>query len=179
MVNLNYRTKGDYVMENTLGKRISDLRKQKGLKQDELAEKLGISPQAVSKWENDLTCPDISLLPELAKILGVSIDELLTGKRENEQKTKILPPEERKSIDEMMLKVVIDSSEGDHVRINLPVILAKIALDSGMNIAEFSGNSSLSSIDLAKIMELIKQGVIGNLIEVESADGSTVRVFVE
>lgn len=57
-------------MEMTLGKRIGMLRRQKGLKQDELAEKLGISPQAVSKWENDQTCPDISLLPKLAQILG-------------------------------------------------------------------------------------------------------------
>ena len=59
---------------NTIGKRISEYRKKKNLKQDELAEMLGVSPQAVSKWENDLSCPDISLLPELSKILGISID---------------------------------------------------------------------------------------------------------
>ena len=166
-------------MENTLGKRISDLRKQKGLKQDELAEKLGISPQAVSKWENDLTCPDISLLPELAKILGVSIDELLTGKREEEPKTKILPPEERKSIDEMMLKIIVESAVGDYVRVNLPMALAQVAFDTGMSFPEFSGNTALSNLDLAKIIELVKHGAIGNLIEVESAEGDTVRVFVE
>ena len=53
-------------MEMTLGQRISMLRKLKGLRQDDLAEKLGVSPQAVSKWENDQTCPDIMLLPKLA-----------------------------------------------------------------------------------------------------------------
>lgn len=52
------------VME-TLGKRIAKLRREKGLKQDQLAEKLSVSLQAVSKWENDQTCPDIGLLPEL------------------------------------------------------------------------------------------------------------------
>lgn len=44
-------------METTLGKRIAALRRDKGLKQDELAQQLGVTPQAVSKWENDQTCP--------------------------------------------------------------------------------------------------------------------------
>ena len=69
-------------MEMTLGKRIAMLRRRKELKQEELANMLDITAQAVSKWENDQTCPDISLLPELARILGVSVDELLTGKQE-------------------------------------------------------------------------------------------------
>ena len=65
---------------DTIGKRISEYRKKKNLKQDELAEMLGVSPQAVSKWENDLSCPDISLLSTLSGLLCVSIDEIITGK---------------------------------------------------------------------------------------------------
>ena len=61
----------------TLGKRIAMLRKEKGLTQEQLAEKVGVSAQAVSKWENDVSCPDITLLPLLADILGVTVDELL------------------------------------------------------------------------------------------------------
>ena len=66
-------------MENkeTLGKRIAMLRKEKGYTQEQLAEKVGVSAQAVSKWENDVSCPDITLLPLLADILGVTVDELL------------------------------------------------------------------------------------------------------
>ena len=64
-------------MESTLGKRITVNRKRLGLTQDQLAEKLGITAQAVSKWENDLSCPDISILPKLADIFDISIDELL------------------------------------------------------------------------------------------------------
>ena len=64
-------------MEATLGKRITTNRKRLGLTQDQLAEQLGITAQAVSKWENDLSCPDISILPKLADIFGISIDELL------------------------------------------------------------------------------------------------------
>lgn len=64
-------------MESTLGKRITSNRKRLRLTQDQLAEKLGITAQAVSKWENDLSCPDITILPKLADIFGISIDELL------------------------------------------------------------------------------------------------------
>ena len=64
-------------MEQTLGKRIAQHRKRIGLTQDALAEKLGITAQAVSKWENDLSCPDITMLPRLAEIFGISTDELL------------------------------------------------------------------------------------------------------
>ena len=60
----------------TMGKRIAAFRKRRGLTQDQLAEQLGISAQAVSKWETDLSCPDIGLLPQLAEILEVSLDDL-------------------------------------------------------------------------------------------------------
>ena len=63
--------------KETMGKRISDLRKGKGMTQDQLAQIMGVSAQAVSKWENDLSCPDISILPQLADALGVTTDELL------------------------------------------------------------------------------------------------------
>ena len=59
-----------------LGKKIKNLRFKAGLTQEQLANRLGISPQAVSKWENAAAMPDISALPLLAEIFGVSIDEL-------------------------------------------------------------------------------------------------------
>ena len=64
-------------MEQTIGKRIMENRKRLGLTQDALAEKLGVTAQAVSKWENDLSCPDIATLPKLADIFHISVDELL------------------------------------------------------------------------------------------------------
>lgn len=86
-------------MDETLGKRIAANRKRLGMTQDQLSEKLGITAQAVSKWENDLSCPDITMLPKLADIFGTSTDALLgrepaavtvetevipdTGKRDN------------------------------------------------------------------------------------------------
>ena len=64
-------------MEETLGKRIAANRKRLGITQDRLAEQLGVTPQAVSKWENDQSCPDIATLPKLAEIFGISVDALL------------------------------------------------------------------------------------------------------
>lgn len=63
----------------TLGRRIARLRLGKTATQERLAKELNVSPQAVSKWENDINYPDISLLPDLARFLGVSVDELLSG----------------------------------------------------------------------------------------------------
>ena len=163
---------------NTIGKRIAEYRKKKNLKQDELAEMLGVSAQAVSKWENDLSCPDISLLPELSRILGVSIDELVAGKKD-EPVVAILPEEQRKDIDKMMLRIVVESKDGDHVRVNLPVMLVKIAIDTGMSLPQISGNEVIKNIDFAQIFRMIELGVIGNLVDIESADGHTVKIFVE
>ncbi len=64
-------------MEHTLGKRIAQNRKRLKLTQDQLAEQLGVTAQAVSKWENDQSCPDITMLPKLAEIFGVTTDILL------------------------------------------------------------------------------------------------------
>ena len=64
-------------MEETLGKRIVSNRKRLGLTQDQLAEQLGVTAQAVSKWENDQSCPDISMLPRLADIFDITTDVLL------------------------------------------------------------------------------------------------------
>jgi transcriptional regulator with XRE-family HTH domain len=60
---------------------ISVLRKEKKLTQKELAEQLGVTDKAVSKWERGLNCPDISLLSKLAQVLGVTISELLNGQK--------------------------------------------------------------------------------------------------
>ena len=71
----------------TLGRRIARLRLAKTATQERLAKELNVSPQAVSKWENDINYPDISLLPDLARFLGVSVDELLSGASASSQKS--------------------------------------------------------------------------------------------
>ena len=74
-------------MKKTLGTMIAELRKQHGMTQLELAEKMGVTDKAVSKWERDLSCPDINSLPNLAQILGVSVEELMQIKKEADTPT--------------------------------------------------------------------------------------------
>lgn len=165
-------------MDMTIGKRIAFLRKEKGLTQEELANQMGVSPQAVSKWENDQTCPDISALPKLAGLLGVTVDELLSGKQELAP-VRVLPPEERKDPKDMLLRITVDSADGDRVRVNLPIALVEIGLEIGMEMPQVNGNEALKGIDLKKVLEMVRLGCVGNLVEVDSADGDKIRIFVE
>ena len=142
------------MMNSSLGSRIAELRRKKNMSQEDLANALGVTPQAVSKWENDLSCPDITLLPK----------------------------EERKPIKDMILRVVVNSKDGDKVRVNLPMTLVQVGLQMGMQMPQVTGGSAaeaMKSIDIEQIFKLVEQGVIGKLVEVESADGDTVEVFVE
>ena len=68
-------------MKKTLGAMIAELRKQRGMTQLELAEQMGVTDKAVSKWERELSCPDIGSIPKLAEILGVSVEELMQSKK--------------------------------------------------------------------------------------------------
>lgn len=166
-------------MDNSLGKRIASFRKENNLTQEQLAEMLNVTPQAVSKWENDIACPDISLLPELAKTFNVSIDELLIGKKEEKKVVELIPEEKRKDYNDLMLRICVDSTEGDKVRVNLPIPIIEAAINMGLDISEMSGNNNVKNIDFTKILDLVKKGVVGNLVEVESSDGDMVRIFVE
>ncbi len=67
-------------MKKTFGTKIAEMRKEKGMTQLELAEKMGVTDKAVSKWERDLSFPDVNSIPKLAEIFDVTVDELMQGK---------------------------------------------------------------------------------------------------
>ena len=145
--------------------------------QEELANQLGVSSQAVSKWENDISCPDISLLPKLCRVLGITADELLTGKNDE---VKMMPAEQRKPLEQLTMRIKVDSAEGDKVRVNLPMSLVKVCMEMGVDMSgSVSGMENLKNVDLSKVLELVERGLIGKLVEVESADGDTVEIVVE
>ena len=75
-----------------LGEMISSLRKEKGMTQSELAEKMNVTDKAVSKWERNLACPDVNSIPKLAEILGITVEELLNAqtKKENNRIDEIV-----------------------------------------------------------------------------------------
>lgn len=92
--------------KKSIGSFIAALRKAKGLTQRELAEKLNVSDKAVSRWEREESLPDLSLIPAIAEIFGVTADELLRGERRKEGES--LPRAEEKS--EKQLKNLVNRS---------------------------------------------------------------------
>ena len=155
----------------TIGHRIAYYRKRANLTQEELAEKCSVTPQAVSKWENDISAPDISLFPVLAKLFNVTCDELLGVQTE----TPKVVPEEMVDLSKVLLKLKIISHDGDIVNLNLPVQVAEPFIKN----AKISGSDILQSIDFAQIIELVKSGAVGKLLEINSADGDIVEICVE
>ena len=163
----------------SIGNRITKYRKEKGMTQEALAEKLGVSSQAVSKWENDASCPDVSLLPALCRELGITTDELLTG---NSATVRMLPEHERKPLDELVLRVRVNTVAGDKVRVNLPMMLVKLCMEIGVDVVpnlSGEGTDVIRSIDMQKVVEMVEKGLVGKLVEVETAEGDTVEVVVE
>lgn len=164
-------------MKESFGQRFARLRKSKGYTQEQIAEKVNISYQAVSKWENDISSPDISILGELATILEVTVDELLG--RVDPSRVELVEENKRKNIKDMILKIiVIDSDDGDKVNVKLPFLLVKALLESGAPIS-INGNKSLENVDFKQIFDLVEKGVIGELVNIESKDGSIVKIVVE
>ena len=73
----------------SIGETIAYFRKQKGMTQSEVAEKMNVTDKAVSKWERNLSCPDINTISKLADILDVSVEELLKTKKQDYSNSKI------------------------------------------------------------------------------------------
>ena len=156
---------------NTLGQRIAFYRKKCNFTQEELAEKCSVTPQAVSKWENDISAPDISLIPVLAELFNITCDELLGV----HGKTAKAVPEGLVDLSKTLLKIRIISSDGDKVNLNLPMQIAEPFLKN----AQIGGSDALKNIDFARLAELIKSGAVGKLMEINSADGDMVEIYAE
>lgn len=164
--------------KETFGQRLSRIRKEKGFTQNEIADKVGVTSQAVSKWENDLASPDIDILLKLSEIFDISVDELL-GKET--KKTVLNDKPSKKDIDKMIFKIIVTSADGDKVNVNLPLALVKALMDkdSGKINIVSSKNDALQNVDFREILSLVEQGVIGELVSVDSADGDKVSIVVE
>ena len=178
----------------TLGRRIARLRLEYGMTQERLAMKMGVTAQAVSKWENDLSAPDIMLLPELARTLGVTVDELLEGRKsqeivpaEPEPASEVTPgpePEATPSHSDgsrpKKLHVQVDSSDGDVVNINVPLGMASAVLGASSKLPGVVNlNLNDADVDMTLIAEAIKHGEKGTLVEVDSGDGDHVTISLE
>lgn len=113
--------------KQTLGGMIATLRKGYGMTQNDLAEQMNVTDKAVSKWERDISCPDVSTLPKLAEILGVSVDELLSTKTVYKQEKA--DKDKSKIIDE-----IIDGAlKGVVITMGVVVLVRKALNDLGLD----------------------------------------------
>ena len=76
--------------QEKIGKFVAELRKEKKMTQEELAEKMGVTDKSISRWENGKTMPDLSMIPILAEILDVEISELLNGRKMTKEELIIM-----------------------------------------------------------------------------------------
>ncbi len=153
-----------------IGNNIAFLRKQRGITQEELANELGISAQAVSKWENNSSCPDVSLLTSIADYFGVTVDALLRA--------------EEKIIDEAINENINSCKISKNKKINIRIIQqngkennVKGPFDFvklGINIGSMFG---LSKEITKKINELLEENVT-DIVEVDTENGEHITITV-
>ena len=142
----------------SIGTNIAVYRKNKGLTQSELGEMLGVTNQAVSKWESEVSMPDVMLLPEIAKVLGVTLESLYNL---NENQEAAIIGDDR---------IVVLDVESDGAKVKCSVPLEALKGITGM-LGE-QGDS------LGEIFEKFGDDFTGTIVDVE-ADDAKVIIAVE
>lgn len=113
----------------SLGQMISSLRKEKGMTQNDLAGKMNVTDKAVSKWERDLSYPDINSIPRLAETLDVSVEELLNAKKAEENS--------KNKIGEIINTALVGVGLAMGICVTVLSVLKKIEMDSAILMLAF------------------------------------------
>lgn len=170
-----------------LGENIAALRKNRGFTQEELAKRLGVSPQAVSKWENGTACPDIALLPEIADIFSVTVDDLMRAPAE-----RLISNENKQGKDEdagdktstdfkdckpcgfeaKKVNISIIQQNGKPVNVKLPFNLVK----TGMKIGSIYG---LPQNLFNSVAEALSSEEIGEILSLDGENGEKITITIE
>lgn len=102
--------------QEKIGRFISEKRREKHLTQSELAERLGITDRAISKWENGVCLPDAGTMPELCEILDITINDLFSGEKVDTKKNE-------KKLEQNLLEMTKMKEEKDKQLLNLEIII--------------------------------------------------------
>ncbi len=161
---------------DTIGSRISQGRKAKGYTQEEFSKLLDVTAQAVSKWENDISCPDIQLLPKIAELLDTTTDELLTGKKSEKKEEK-----QNINIDTSNLKININVLKPGQnpVNVSLPLSMVKRFAKIGNGISGIMGNGTIDGVKFDEILSLVENGATGEILNVVADDNTNVKISIE
>lgn len=194
-------------MQESIGRRIAQRRLAKGMTQERLAREMGVSAQAVSKWENDLNYPDVTLLAPLARLLETTVDELLTGAAASADAptsadasadgaadsaaagepaaatpTTAADPTSHPSTASKNAWVhiqVTGGREGDNVDVSIPLSIVKFAANVALAQPAIANNTALEGFDLEAILRAVEEGELGTIVDVTDHDeGERVRIWV-
>ncbi|MBR5562247.1 MAG: helix-turn-helix transcriptional regulator [Clostridia bacterium] len=166
-----------------LGNNIYGRRKAMGMTQDDIAARLGVSPQAVSKWENNLSCPDISLLPEISKIFGVSVDELLKDEpvtvNTEPVKEDVSYSEPEAAYKEPVFNgkkattlLISTERNGKTANVKIPLGIVRFGLNLGSAFGGITGEQ-------ANVIEnAVRTGLTGEILSVDGEDGEKVTISI-
>ena len=162
-------------MKTTIGQSIAKHRKKAGLTQEELAEKCNVTAQAVSKWENDLSYPDLESTARLADILGCTVDALIHG----EEEVPLVQLKPTENIGRRMLEIsVIETYSGGNgtvVKARFPAELLLFAEEAG-TLEELIDDDEAKKA-LSPALKLLRSGAVGTVTEV-TTDQAVVKIEV-
>ncbi len=158
---------------NTIGQNIAELRKKKGLTQEELAEKMCVTAQAVSKWERDASYPDVTVLSTLAQALGVSVAAIVEG----EQSVPKLKEADADVIARRVLVIKFHMGPADmDMKVQFPVTALKKMMDNG-TLLQMIGEEDYPQVS-SMLESAVETGCVGPIMSVDNND-MQVRIAVE
>ncbi len=165
------KTKGIDDMKEHIGRHIAHYRKKAGMTQEQLAEKMGVTSQAVSKWENGLTCPDLDSVAELAGFLGVAVEQLIHGDAAVPTVQVVETPQVGKRV--LCIRVHTKLGMESNTTVRFPVELILKAYEMG-NLEGLLGEEAAF---VEQAIEMIRQGTVGSVVDVDT-EQATVRIEV-
>lgn len=158
-------------MKEHIGRHIAHYRKKAGMTQEQLAEKMGVTSQAVSKWENGLTCPDLDSVAELAGFLGVAVEQLIHGDAAAPTVQVVETPQVGKRV--LCIRVHTKLGMESNTTVRFPVELILKAYEMG-NLEGLLGEEAAF---VEQAIEMIRQGTVGSVVDVDT-EQATVRIEV-
>ena len=178
----------DYeVCMKTIGENIAAFRKDKKLTQEELAEIMSVTAQAISKWECNSSYPDVMVMEQLAKVLGVTVDEILHGKQE----MPVLKQAEPDVIDRRILLIHVetkpddDEDEDDKTEVNLRFPFAMIRTMKNYSFLE----KLFDSLDISDVVSdngiletlysILENGLTGPVMDVDTNEVHTLIEVID
>jgi transcriptional regulator with XRE-family HTH domain len=158
----------------TIGENIARFRKEKGLTQAKLGEMVGVSNQAVSKWESGTTIPDVMLLPEISKALGITLTDLYGIL--NKELTEDDPETAKINVgeDQKILTICVKTNDAD-VKTKIPAAVVRSVFGNQLLRQYLSDDDGKS---LSELLNMIDNDMMGTLVDVDT-DECHVKISLE